>query len=213
MQRRIEQEEAITGLPEARKYAGEIKKLAGLLYRPFLTELNRFHTGSRYLEIGAGPGVLATMIAANNPDISITAVDISPDMVTVAGEYIRERKLQNRINYLQVDVNDKTAIRELGKFDLVYSTFSLHHWQDQEKSIANLWDSVAENGRLFILDFTRVRWLYYLPVNNGDINSIRAAYTVPELKAMVQKMGLQNFTVKTSFPFFLKLIITKSQAK
>lgn len=212
MQRRIEQEEAIMGLPEAQKYAGEIKKLAGLLYRPFLKELNRLNTGGRYLEIGAGPGVLATIIAENKPEISITAVDISPDMLTVAREYIREKKLQDRINYLQVDVNDNYAIRELGKFDLVYSTFSMHHWHDPAKSIANLCNSVADNGRLFIYDFTRVRWLCYLPVNNGDINSIRAAYTTQEIKNMVEKMELRNYTVRTSLPFFLQLIITKTQA-
>ena len=210
MQRRIEQEKAMTGLPEVRKYAGEIKKLSGLLYRPFLKELNRLNFGGRYLEIGAGPGVLATIISENNPDISITAVDISPDMATVAEEYIRERKLQDRINYLLVDANDENALRELGKFDLVYSTFSMHHWQDPVKSIANLWDSVAENGKLFIYDFTRVRWLYYLPFNNGDLNSIRAAYTTSELKAIVREIGLKNYDAKTFFPFFLQLIITRA---
>jgi hypothetical protein len=62
MQRRVLQEETIMGIPEVRKYAGEIKKLAGLLYRPFLKELETLNVPERYLEIGAGPGLLATLI-------------------------------------------------------------------------------------------------------------------------------------------------------
>lgn len=210
MQRRIEQEEAITGIQEVRKYAREQKKLMGLLYRPFLKDLRAFNTSGRYLEIGAGPGLLAIVIAENNPHVNITAVDISPDMVAVANEYIRERKLQDRIRYLQVDVNDKNAIQELGRFDLVYSTFSMHHWKDPVTSISNLWGSVDDNGRLYIYDLTRVWWLYYLPLKGGDIGSIRASYTTSELRAIVQRAGLPNYEIKSFFPFFLRLIISKT---
>jgi 2-polyprenyl-3-methyl-5-hydroxy-6-metoxy-1,4-benzoquinol methylase len=196
-------------MPEVRKYAGEIKKLAGLLYQPFLKELKALNATGRYLEIGAGPGLLAIMIAENNPHVHITAVDISPDMVAVANEYIQARKLQNQIRYLQVDVNDKHAIQELGKYDLVYSTFSMHHWKDPATSIINLWGAVGDNGRLYIYDFTRVWWLYYLPLKNGDIGSIRASFTASELKDIVQKIGLPNYKIRSFFPFFLRLNISK----
>ena len=213
MQRRILQEEAIMGLPEVRKYAGEMKTFAGFLYRPFLNELRALNVSGRYLEVGAGPGLLATMIAENDPHVSITAVDISPDMMTVANEYIQEKRLQNRINYLQADVNDKNVMQELGKFDLVYSTFSMHHWKDPVSSISNLWNAVGDNGKLYIYDFTRVRWLYYLPLKNGDIDSVRASFTTSELKAITQKIGLINYEVKSFFPLFLRLIISNIRAK
>ena len=211
MQRRALQEEAIMGMPEVRKYAKGIKSLAGLLYQPFIKELKVINASGRYLEIGAGPGLLAIMIAENNPGVNITAVDISPDMMAVANEYIQERKLQNQIQYLQVDVNDRNAIQNLGKFDLVYSTFSMHHWKDPGVSITNLWDSVGNNGRLYIYDFARAWWLYYLPLNNGDIRSIRASYTASEIKAIVQRIGLTNYEVRSFFPFFLRLIVSKTQ--
>lgn len=212
MQRRALQEEAIMGMPEVRKYAKGIKSLAGFLYQPFIKELKVINASGRYLEIGAGPGLLAIMIAENNPSVNITAVDISPDMMAVANEYIQERKLQNQIQYLQVDVNDHNAIQNLGKFDLVYSTFSMHHWKDPDVSITNLWDSVGNNGRLYIYDFTRAWWLYYLPLNNGDIRSIRASYTASEIKAIVQRIGLTSYEVGSFFPFFLRLIVSKTQA-
>jgi len=129
MPQRIEQkEEAIGGVEEARKYAEAHKKYARLMYRAFFKELGALHVSGDYLEMGAGPGFLAIMIAERDPDVNITAVDLSLDMATVANEYINERKLQDRINYVVGDVGDQDMMEGLGKFDLVYSTFSLHHW-------------------------------------------------------------------------------------
>lgn len=208
MPQRMEQkEEAIGGVEEARKYAGAHKKYARLMYRAFLKDLNALHVSGHYLEIGAGPGFLAMMIAEHNPDVSITAVDLSPDMVAVANEYINERKLQGRIHYFLGDASDQNTMEELGKFDLVYSTFSLHHWNDPETSISNLWSAVKDNGILYIHDFKRVWWLCFLPLKGGEIDSIRASYTPKEIRAILQKLGIVDYRIKTSFPFFLQSVV------
>jgi 2-polyprenyl-3-methyl-5-hydroxy-6-metoxy-1,4-benzoquinol methylase len=208
MLRRMEQkEEAIGGIEEARKYAQAHRKYAGLMYRAFLKDLKALHVSGSYLEIGAGPGFLAVMIAEHHPGVSITAVDLSPDMVAVANEYINERKLQDRIRYLVGDVGDQDMMEGLGKFDLVYSTFSLHHWKDPEASIRNLWNAVKDNGILYIHDFKRVWWLCFLPLEGGEIVSIKASYTPKEIGVILQELGITNYKIKTLFPFFLQSII------
>jgi len=69
MSQRIEQkEEAIGGVEEARKFAQAHRKYAGLMYRAFLKDLKALHVSGNYLEIGAGPGFLAVMIAERNPE-------------------------------------------------------------------------------------------------------------------------------------------------
>ena len=208
MPQRIEQEEeAIRGVEDARKYAQAHRKYAGLMYRAFLKDLKALHVSGNYLEIGAGPGFLAIMIAEHNPDVSITAIDLSPDMVAVASEYINERKLQDRIHYFVGDVGDQDMMERLGKFDLVYSTFSLHHWKDPETSISNLWNAVKDNGILYIHDFKRVWWLCFLPLKGGEIGSVRASYTPEEIRVILRELGIINYKIKTLFPFFLQSII------
>jgi 2-polyprenyl-3-methyl-5-hydroxy-6-metoxy-1,4-benzoquinol methylase len=125
----------------------------------------------------------------------------------VANEYINERKLQDRIHYLVGDVGDRGMMEGLGKFDLVYSTFSLHHWKDPKASISNLWNTVKDKGTLFIHDFKRVWWLCFLPLRGGEIGSIRASYTPKEIKAILQELGIINYKIKTLFPFSLQSII------
>ena len=208
MPRRIEpKEEAVTGIDKVREYAEEHKKHARLMYRALLKDVKALDISGHYLEMGAGPGFLAVMIAEANPGIDITAVDISPDMLTVAEEYIEERKLQDRIRYVIADVSDEKAMDELGKFDLVYSAYSLHHWKDPERSISNLWNAVRDNGMLYIYDFRRVWWLYHLPLKGGFVDSVRAAYLPNEIGAILQKLGIDNYKIKILFPSFLQAII------
>ena len=173
------------------------------LYRHLVKKLLALHITGTYPEIGAGPGLLATMLAEEDQDLSITAVDLSVQMANTAREYIRSCQLQDRINYIIGDVNSEDIIQKLGEFDLVYSTLSLHHWKEPEKSIKNLWQTVKDNGTLYICDFKRVWWLYYLP----GANFIRASYNSGELREMLLGSGISNFKIKTLFPFCLQSII------
>jgi len=205
LKRTEHKQEVIAGIDKARKYAEENKRYARLMYRALMKDMKALNKPGHYLEMGAGPGILAIMIAEANPDISITAVDLSPDMAAVANEYIRERKLEDRIRYLVGDVSDENMMQGLGKFDLVYSAFSLHHWRDPDKSISNLWNAVRDNGVLYIYDFKRGWWLRLLPV----IDFLSAAYTPQEIRAILQELGINNHKIKTLFPSFLQSITVR----
>jgi len=207
MSKRIRQQEAITGIDRARKYAEDQKKYVKFLYAPLLKDVKALKLDGDFLEIGAGPGLLSIIIAERNPNVNITIADISLDMVTVADKYVKAKNLQNRIHCLVVDANDESTIARLGQFDLVYSTFSMHHWKEPVKSISNLWSSVEDNGLLYIYDFKRVWWLSHLPIKSGDIDSIRASYTPLEIRNMLKKLNITNSEVKTRFPFFIQSII------
>ena len=208
MLRKLEpEEEAIMGVEEVRTYGESHRKNARFMYRALLNDVRHLNISGRYLEAGAGPGTLAVMIAEDMPSINITAVDLSPDMAAAADEHIREKKLQGRIHYSIADAGDKKTMDELGKFDFVYSTFSLHHWKDAEKSISNLWHALEDNGVLYIQDLKRVWWLYYLPLKGGFANSIRAAYLPGEIREMLQRLGIHKYKIKTTFPFFMQSII------
>ena len=203
MLKRIEhQEEAIEGIDEVRRYA-EAQRRGKFMYKPLVKELQALNVTGHYLEIGAGPGLLAAMLAEENPDLTITAIDLSAQMAEVAFDFFRDHHLQDRINYVVGDVNDENVMLGLGKFDLVYSTLSLHHWKEPERSIRNLWQVVKENGTLYICDFKRVWWLYFLP----GANFIKAAYNSGEIEEMLYRSQIKNYKIKTSFPYCVQSIV------
>jgi len=207
-ERKVEshQEEAFLGIENARKYAESAQK-STLRYRAFLENLQSLDVEGRYLEIGAGPGVLAVEIARARPEIEITAVEISPDMATVGGKYVAENGLEDRIEFVIGDAEDEGLIDSLGEFNLVYCTYTLHHWVDAAKTISNLNCAVANDGVHCLYDLRRVWWLYWLPIHNGFFKSIRAAFTPAEVRSMLQGSGFEDYKIKTEFPFMQSIFI------
>lgn len=203
---RIAQEEEIAGIDNARKYAEKHKKYAGLMYRGILKDIRANGISGNYLEMGAGPGLLAVMVARQNPEINITAIDLSPGMATVANEYISKNGLENRIRYLVGDVNDEKMLQKLGKFNFVYSTFSMHDWKAPENSLRNLWNSVEDKGMLYIYDFKRIGWLCSLPLRSREIESMRASCSPNEIRDIFRKIGITDCRITTSFPFLFQSI-------
>ncbi len=201
---------AITGVESARDYAEKHKKYAKLMYGDLLKTIKALNISGRCLDVGAGPGLLATMIANQHPDITVTAIDLSPDMAVVAGDYIRESGLEDRVSYVVGDVGDEKLLEKLGKFDLVYSTFSLHHWEAPEESVRNIWKAVADNGILYLYDFKRIGWLCSLSLKMNEMKSMKAAFTPAEVSSMLKGVGVTDYSIKVPFPFlFLSIIARK----
>lgn len=204
-----QQNDAFLGIENARKYAEEAEKSSKMRFGGFLKRLNNLNINGKYLEIGAGSGVLAAMIAKNNKDIDITAVEPSSDMITVANEYIENENLTSQINFVKGNITDEVFMQRLGKYDLIYSTLSLHHWDDPQKTIKNLMKLLNENGVLMIFDLKRVWWLYWVPSQSGFYKSIRAAYLKHELEEMLKSININKYKIENIFPFFLQNITIK----
>ena len=200
------QNEAFTGIENARKYAEESEKSAKMRFRGFLKKLDDLNLKGKYLEIGAGSGTLAAMIAKRNQNINITAIEISSDMITVANEYIEKESLESQISFIQGDIEDDRLLEKLGQFDLVYSTFSLHHWKDPEIAIKNLMRLVKDNGVLLIYDLKRVWWLYWIRKQSGFFQSIRASYRPNEIKQILENIGVKKYEISNIFPYFMQNI-------
>jgi ubiquinone/menaquinone biosynthesis C-methylase UbiE len=202
------QDGAIEGQETAANYAEMTERLT-VQYQGFLKGLKTLRVGSRYLEVGPGPGVLTVAVAREAPDAQIVGVEISPDMVSVGREYVERAGLADRIQFIVGDAEDREILGSLGQFDLVYSTFSLHHWKDPKKVIRNLMSVLADGGVLYIHDLRRVWWLYWMPIHTGFWDSIRAAYVAQEMREMLEEMGIERYQVKNVFPFMQSILIGK----
>ncbi len=152
------------------------------------------------------------MLAGEANVTSITAVDISADDVAVANEYFRESRLGDRVRCVVGDVRDEDMVRKLGKFDLVYSTLSLHHWRDPAKAVGNLWDAVNEEGVLYVCDFRGVWWARLLHVGDKGIDPADSL-TPDEIEAIFLELGVDDFRVSTGFPSFLQSVTAWKKSK
>ena len=207
-ERKVEsqQEEAFSGIDNSRKYAENAQK-SMLRYRAFLDNHQSLDVEGRHLEIGAGPGVLAVEIARAHPEVEITAVEISPDMATDGGEFVAKNGLEDRIEFVIGYAEDEGLLDSLGEFNLVYCTYTLHHWVDAAETISNLKSAVPNDGVLDLYDLRRVWWLYWVPSHNGFFKSIRAAYTPAEVRSMLRESGFEGFKIKNEFPFMQSIFI------
>jgi SAM-dependent methyltransferase len=209
-ERHEHQEATVAGVEEARQWAESHRKHAAMMYGKFPEYVRSLGGIRRCLEIGSGPATLAAMVAECNPQLHITALDISPDMVAVAREYIEEKKLQDNIHLVIGDAADEGVMGGLGQFDLVYSFFSLHDWEDPQKVISNLLEATTDEGRLYLHDFRRVWWARYLPLTSGEKHAIAGAYTPGEARALLGQLGVRQCEIRRAFPCFQSLVVTRN---
>jgi ubiquinone/menaquinone biosynthesis C-methylase UbiE len=105
--------------------------------------------GAAVLDVGTGPGVLLVELAARRPDLRLTGVDLSADMITAA-----TRNLAPYGERSHARVGDVTDLPfPDGSFDLVVSSLSLHHWDRPEAAAAELARVLRPGGRITIYDF------------------------------------------------------------
>ena len=195
-------------IENANKYLNDAKNASKARFSNFLSSIKRLDIKGRYLEIGSGPGVLTQIIAKQHSNAKIIAYDISPEMIQLANQDLAEN-LKTRIEYKIGDACNINSMKDIGKFDLIYSTFTLHHWDNAELAIRNLYSMLNDNGLLYIHDLKRVIWLYHIKSKSGFFNSIRAAYRPGEIKTILKSLGIKNYKFKTIFPFFMLSIFIR----
>jgi ubiquinone/menaquinone biosynthesis C-methylase UbiE len=93
--------------------------------------------------------VLLVELAARRPDLRLTGVDLSADMIASA-----TRNLEPFGDRASARVGDVTSLPFPDRsFDLIVSSLSLHHWDDPEAAVPELARVLRPGGRLHIYDF------------------------------------------------------------
>ena len=107
--------------------------------------------GGRILEVGGGPGHLATRLARDH-GLVVTAIDLDPAMVERA-RLNAERAIPDaaqRPTFVVADVASMPFPDDA--FDLCVSTLSLHHWADKAAGQAEIARVLRPAGRALIWD-------------------------------------------------------------
>jgi ubiquinone/menaquinone biosynthesis C-methylase UbiE len=84
----------------------------------------------RVLDLGTGDGRLLAIVLDEHPNAQSVALDFSEPMLEAAG-----RRFSERTNALLVrhDMRRPLPAQRLGKFDLVISSFAIHHLSHRDK--------------------------------------------------------------------------------
>jgi ubiquinone/menaquinone biosynthesis C-methylase UbiE len=103
--------------------------------------------GAALLDVGTGPGVLLMELAKHRPDLRLTGLDLSEDMVALARKNLPGRT---------VEAGDVQAM-PFGdaSFDVVVASYSAHHWEDPAAAVPEIGRVLRPGGRLVLYDFDR----------------------------------------------------------
>jgi ubiquinone/menaquinone biosynthesis C-methylase UbiE len=159
--------------------------------------------GASVMEIGAGPGWVSVCLAQLRPDLRITVADLSGDMLRIAAENFAAHSVTGE--FVQGEV-EQLPEAMLGRFDLVYSRDSLHHWSDPVEGFRQLRSVLKPGGMLLVGDGRRDLSLAgrlvvaVISRTIGDMGkywrtSLAAAYTPDELNTMMRNSGLSGMKV------------------
>jgi ubiquinone/menaquinone biosynthesis C-methylase UbiE len=120
-------------------------------FRQRIADLVRLQPGESVLDMGCGTGTLALVARQRVGETGrVSGIDPSPQMIARASRKAARRGLA--IDF-QVDVVEQLAFPN-GSFDVVLSTFMMHHLPDdlKHRGLAEIARVLKPGGRLLVLD-------------------------------------------------------------
>jgi ubiquinone/menaquinone biosynthesis C-methylase UbiE len=178
------------------------------------------------LDLGTGPGYVAMEIARRRPALRMVGLDLAAHMVERAGQQAAWEGLDGHGLWLQADGHGLPFVD--GSFDLVVSSFALHHWVDPLRIFDEIARVLAPGGRYYITDVCREVSLFHrifayasipaasLPFGSylgygGYYESVRAGYTRAEARALLQGSVLPPGSVALGSTRFMPILTIASK--
>ena len=162
-----------------------------------------------FLDVGTGPAQIPILLAQRCPEIHITAIDLSEEMLKIAKRHVADAGLTDRITLERVDA--KTLPYPDNTFDGLISNSIVHHIHDSLRALKEMGRVMRPEGTVLIRDLIRPetpaaaqafvdryaaedtpyqRKLYY--------DSFLAAFTIAEVNEMLTQMEMPDAVVVQS---------------
>src|SRR5271167_253228 len=161
----------------------------------------------RALDIGTGPGQIVIKLARRLTRWKFVGVDRSPGMIAQAQANLASAgsEVAGRVEFQVADGN-RLPFPD-SSFDLVLCNSVLHHLAEPEKLLSEIARLASPSGAILLRDLRRPgRFAYPLHIRwhgrhySGVMyrlycDSVRSAYTVPELKRLLDSAALARTRV------------------
>ncbi len=159
------------------------------------------------LDLGTGTAQIPLELCAQNPKAQIVAIDLAEQMIRLARENVARAGLDQQI-VLQV-VDAKRLPFADGHFAAVMSNSIVHHIPEPSGAMAEALRVLRPGGLIFVRDLARPKddeqvghqvATYAAGCNSHQRqlfkDSLRAALSVAEVRAMVEQLGFDSSGVQ-----------------
>lgn len=158
------------------------------------------------VDLGCGPGYLVQEMAVRAPNLHVTGVDLSSEMLRDAEAFACQAGLEGLVDFRLGDAQEIPFPDE--SLDLVVSTLSLHHWSDPCAVLNEIQRVLKPGGAYVIFDLRRdlaapfylMFWAatqFIVPAElhriNEPMGSRNASYTIGELAHLAEQSALRGW--------------------
>lgn len=185
----------------------------------------RLEQTGQAVDLGCGPGHLIFNLAEKAPELYLSGIDLSEELLSQANRRVGESGYGERVSF------KKGSAQEIpfpdGSLDLVMSSLSLHHWSEPQKVLDEVARVLKAGGAFLIFDLRRdmappfylLLWFvtrFVVPKVlrgvNEPMGSRNAAYSPAEVSQLAAKSNLSGWRI-LSGPLWLILEGRKLSAK
>ncbi|MCX5854611.1 MAG: methyltransferase domain-containing protein [Deltaproteobacteria bacterium] len=124
---------------------GKVKRHHKLL--DLVVKVSGIKRNDQILDIGCGTGLLSLKFLTKT-ECTITAIDSSTQMLRIFEEKIEKCNLTKKIHCVQQSAEDMDFKPD--QFDIIAATVALHHVENKQPVIKNIYDCLKGGGRFVI---------------------------------------------------------------
>ena len=164
----------------------------------------------KILDIGCGTGPLEETLLKKFPQMDITALDLSPQMLKAAQ---KKFEAPHRIRWIEGDFLELALPTK--HFDIAFSLSNFHYFPKPEAVLQKCVQILKPGGQIIIVDWDRNSWkgrLYNWGMKKWD-TGFQKAYTLAEMQQMLGQNGFvfqkgENF--KTSLFWTMMSLVAET---
>lgn len=122
------------------------------VYAQLTSEIAGLVASGEVLDVGAGPGQGACVLAESAPGLRVVGLDLAATMVSEARARAAKRGL-DRVSFV---VGDAMKLPfEDGRFDAAYTIDSMKHWPDRALGLREMFRVLKPGGHLLAMELDR----------------------------------------------------------
>ncbi len=156
-----------------------------------IEELVGKRENSSVMEYGCATGLISFNLVNNFK--KLTLIDSEKEMIDVVKEKIEFYNVEN-VNTINTDLIKDNNINE--KFDIIYTSMTLHHILDIEKIVKVFYDLLNENGILCVIELDKEDGRFH--INEKNFNG-HNGFEHTEMNNALEKAGFKEICSETFF--------------
>jgi SAM-dependent methyltransferase len=150
----------------------------------------------RILDLGTGDGRLLALLRLDRRDTEGVALDFSPTMLSAARERFRG---DHKVRVVEHNLDD--PLPDLGRFEMIVSSFAIHHCSDERKRAlyAEIYAALSPGGVFCNLEHVapatsglHARFLRSLGMTAADEDPSNKLVSVEKQLEWLRQIGFQN---------------------